>query len=228
MNSDKQKSKKQGGNAIIYVLLCLGLLAALTMYMADQNDQAGSESTADEETEIMATRVVGFAGVAKNVIDQMIMSGTDVASLDFIRPNTASYEAAPHINKVFHPGGGNLILDNAATPIFSGALITPARGWYFNAQTNIEWTPTTANDVMIVAYGIPSSVCQSLNKKIKNDVTVPVITGTFEDVLLTADDGGGGDSLDTTACAACVGYPSLCVSDSGATTFAYYSVIEAQ
>lgn len=227
MNSENHSRKKQSGNAMIYVILALALLAALTLAISNQNEEAGNDLSA-EQVEILTTKTLTYAGSAKNVIDQMTMSGTDPASLSFTRPNVPSYDTAPHINKVFHPEGGGLTYEAAQSNIFPGVVLNPARGWYINGETNIEWTPTAENDVMIVAYGLSSSICASINKKIKNDTTIPVVTGIFEDILLSAEDNGGGGVLDTTSCADCEGYPALCVSNVGASLFAYYNIILAQ
>ena len=212
---------------MIYIILALALLAGLTMVIARQNDQTGSQDLTYEKTEILTTKILGYVGSAKNVVDQMEMSGTNIASLSFVRPNQASFEVAPHINKVFHPEGGGLNYQDESADIFP-AVTTPVSGWYITGDKNIQWTPTTTNDVMAVAYGIAQSLCQNINKKITNATTIPVVTGTFKDVLLSANDGGGTGTLDTTSCAACDGRPSLCVSDSGATIFAYYNIISAQ
>lgn len=228
MNSSPSCINSQSGNAMIYIILSLALLGGLTMVIARQNDQTGSQDLSYEKTEILTNKLIGYVGSAKNVVDQMEMSGTNIASLSFVRPNQASFEVAPHINKVFHPEGGGLNYINESTDIFPAAT-TPTSAWYITGDKNIQWTPTTANDVMVVAYGISQTLCQNINKKITNATTIPVITGTFKDILLSTLDGGGAGTLNTTSCAACNGRPSLCVASTGGfPVYAYYSIISAQ
>lgn len=226
MNFETKRAKTQNGNALIYIILALALLAALTMVIAQQGDQ-DNDDLSYETKEVLTTKVIAYTGSAKNVIDQMVMSGTNSANLVFSHPNSPSFDNAPYADKVFHPQGGGLSYQIADTSIFPATTV-PASGWYINGETNIEWTPSSENDVMLVAYGISQSICENLNKKIKDDTTIPALTGTFKNILLSSEDGGGGDVLDTTSCAACDGYPALCVSDAGATIFAYYNIILAQ
>lgn len=226
MNSENHGSKKMRGSAMIYIILALALLGALTMVISRQNDQ--TQSTTYEETEILTTKLMGYVSSTKSVVDQMVMSGTPEASLNFVKPNVASYDTAPHADKVFHPEGGGLAFQAADTTLFPGTVSTPARGWYVTTNKNIQWTPTTANDIIVVAYGISQAVCQNINRKTRNATTIPAVVGTFKDILLSTSDGGGTDTLNLTSCAACDGSPSLCISDNLGTFFAYYSVIAAQ
>lgn len=211
---------------MIYIILALALLAGLTMVIAQQSGQ-DDDDLSYETKEILTTKILTYTGSAKNVIDQMVMSGSDPASLVFSHPNSPSFDTAPYTDKVFHPQGGGLSYQIADTNIFPAATV-PSSGWYMNGETNIEWTPSTQNDVMLVAYGVSQSLCENLNKKIKDDATIPALAGTFANILLSTEDGGGGDVLDTASCAACDGHPALCVSNAGATLFAYYNIILAQ
>jgi len=227
LNSDKHSTKHQSGNAMIYIILSLALLGGLTMVLSRQGDQTGAQDLTFEKSEILSGKIVSYGGSAKSVVDQMEMSGTAIDSISFTRPNLASFDTGVNYNKFFHPEGGGFKYEAPKTDIFPATTV-PASGWYISGNKNIEWTPTTANDVMIVAYGISQSLCASLNKKITGDITIPAITGTFKDILLSTEDGGGTDTLTAANCAGCNGKPTLCVSNSAVDIFAYYSVISAQ
>ena len=220
---------QQSGNAMIYILIALALLGALTMVLARGGSEGGSDLTADQ-AELMTTRMTATSGVAKNAVDQMMMSGTSVSSLNFVTPNVASYDTAPHYNKVFHPDGGGLSLEKDAK-LFTGTDTTPVPGWYMGRFNNIEWTPTAANDVVLAAHDISQAVCANINKKITGDGAIPVLLGTGDPATYFVNTSFGGPAnanLTTAICAACEGHPALCVSNTGATQFTYYSIISGQ
>ena len=77
MNSDKQsRGCSTAGNALLYILLALALLGLLTMALRSQSDQAGSENLEKEQAQLYATKMVAYAASIKNVVDQMLMTGT--------------------------------------------------------------------------------------------------------------------------------------------------------
>lgn len=227
LNSDKHGQGSSAGNALIYILLALALLAGLTMVISRGASTGGDDLNA-ERAELATTRITAFAGSAKNVIDQMMMSGSNINNLSFTRPNQASFDLGVNIHKVFHPSGGGLTLPDMSRDMFITANDTPLPGWYFSNEMNVEWTPTMANDLVLVAYRIPLSVCASINKKITGTTTIPALTVNMATIFVPVEFGGGGGSLNSTTCLACIGYPSLCVSNSTADLYSYYNIISAQ
>lgn len=214
------------GNALIYILLALALLAALTMALSRGAGTGGDDLAADQ-AELATTRMVAYAGSAKSVVDRMLMSGSQVPDLVLLRPNQAGFDAGSNIHKIYHPAGGGLAFKEPTSDIFVTAADTPAPGWYFTGEMNVEWTPSAADDLVFVAYRIHRSLCENINKKITGSADIPILTVTDETFLPTLDGGTPGD-LDTAACAECEGYPSLCVSNAAESNYSYYNVIEAQ
>lgn len=231
LNSDKQsRGCSTAGNALLYILLALALLGLLTMALRSQSDQAGSENLEKEQAQLYATKMVAYAASIKNVVDQMLMTGTLPANLIFLNPKEGGYDTAPHINKIFHPDGGGLTYEAATTPPFQGIEdLTNAGGWYVGRFSNVEWTPNTANDIIITAHRIDRSVCEYINRQITGTTDIPALTGETEAYLV--DDsyhGTGTADLTETVCADCEGYPALCVSNNGGTSFSYYNIISGQ
>ena len=239
---EKPLKTSMSGNAMIYILLALALLAGLTMVLSRGNDQAGDTLSSDQ-AELLTTRMTAYAGVAKNAVDQMMMSGTNINNLSFLRPNQDSFDDAPFINKLHHPEGGGLSLDSADDNLFTGAGTEPPPGWYIGRFNNIEWTPTTANDIVLAAHDISQAVCASINKKITGSTDIPALAGTGDPATYFIDsaingplDVGTGQptagvanaDLTIVECADCEGYPSLCVSGNAATQWTYYSIISGQ
>ena len=229
MNSDKHRPAGASGNAMIYILLALALLGALTMVLA-RGSGSGEDNLSAERAELATTRITAYAGSAKNVIDQMMMSGSAASDLDFIKPNHVSFDAGVDIHKVYHPAGGGLSFPEVTPDIFITATDAPVPGWYFSDELNVEWTPTAADDLVLVAYRINRDVCAKINQKITGSADIPDLGGGLAAVFLSAADGGGGVDLDTTvtSCPECEGYPSMCVSNNTGNGFAYYNIISAQ
>ena len=228
MNSDKQTLSGQRGNALIYVIIALALLGGLTMLLTKQGSE--SDDLSYETNELLVTKTVAFAATAKNTVDQMMMSGTQVGNLIYLRPDEAGFDTAPNYNKVFHPDGGGLTLPAVDSTVFTGTDTAPEPGWYMGRFNNIEWTPTGANDVLFVAYGINQSLCAAINKKIKNDASIPVVSGgTTEEFFVNTTYGGAANANFMEAnCTECEGFPSLCVANTGNADYTYYNIISAQ
>ena len=229
MNSDKHPGAGTNrGNAVIYVLLTLALLGALTALITRQGDQANGESLDTETTLLLTTKTMAYSGSVKGIVDQMTMSGTLANNLNIVRPNQTSFDTAPHINKIFHPDGGGMTFEPATDQLFEGMTATPAGGWYISKTSNIEWTPTTATDVVVTAYRILRPVCEEINFRITGSRTIPALSTSMASIFIDTADGGLGTSLTSANCPGCVGYPTLCVSNSGATNFSYYNIIVAR
>lgn len=231
MNSDKIGGAARAGNAMIYVLLALALLAALTVTLSRQAE-TGGDDLSQEQAELLALKVTSYAGSVKNTVDQLMMSGSQVTDIVYARPQDgASFDNPPHIHKVYHPGGGGLPFDPPERNIFSGTDTTPAGGWYLGRFNNIAWTPTGANDIVLAAHDIGRAVCERLNREITGSTTIPALGGTGDPAtyfIAQAQGGVANANLTATECAACNGLPALCVSNTAGTQWTYYSIISGQ
>lgn len=210
----------------MYVLLALALLGTLTMLLSDQGSE--NDDLSYERTKLMTAKVTAYAASGKHVVDQMMMTGTTLANIDYTRPGEATYDDAPYIHKIYHPDGGGLNYFVPTAPPFDGVADPYGNGWYFN-MVNVEWTQTTAPDLILTAYMIEEQICRQINRDITGSTTIPVLTNnslieTFLPFDLWA--GPSNTELDTTLCADCEGYPSMCVSDG--TSYAYYNIIAAR
>ncbi len=221
--------EKRRGNAMIYILLAIALLGGLTMTMMRGNETGGDDLSQDE-AELLATQVIAYAATTKQAVDQMIMSGTPVNSLNFILPNDPAFNTGSNIHKVFHPAGGGLNYKKADAKIFSNGQAPPAVGWYIEKFNNVEWTPTTENDVILTAYGISKKVCEAVNKKLLGSNTIlPFATANMRTSLISASLHPMGQTSFTAAnCPTCAEKPSACTIATDGTTHAFYSIIVAQ
>ncbi len=224
MNFGKSRSRRQSGNAMIYILLALGLLALLTASLMSQDSTGGDDISADK-VQFQTTQMLSYAAAAQNVIDQMVGTGADPGGIDFAFPNATSFDIAPYKNKLFHPQGGGLNYKTATIPPFVTSSSGTTEGWYVTLR-NVEWTPTTAADIVISAYNIPLEICQAINKKLTGSATVPALTVNSTRIYFT---NFNASNLTSAACPGCVGYPTLCVANFGGTgNPTLYSIINAR
>ncbi|MEM9469005.1 MAG: hypothetical protein AAF988_02475 [Pseudomonadota bacterium] len=206
----------ESGNAMIYVLLAIALFGILTATLSSQNEQADGQDLDDELVELYASELIEYSNAAKQVVDQMLITGSTIDDLDFVNPSSSAFDTAPHIHKIHHPQGGGLTYKSDSYPdAFWGYV--GRRGWEHITVTNVEWTESSANDIMLSFMDLNDEICQKINEKITGSSTVPTYTSgytanaLFREVVAVSH-----LDLDTAACAGCVGYSSLCVADPSA------------
>ncbi len=225
----RNSTHRQGerGNALIYVLIAIGLFAMLNFTLSRNTDTGEAGTLSDEKAEILTTQILDYATQTKSVIDQMLFSGTDVWDLTFERPGEAGYNTAPHFNKVHHPEGGGLTLAQLPAEAIAQNSTNPVAGWYIGRFNNVEWTDHTGDDVILVAHQINRAICEKINENATGSTDIPALSGvTLANVLI--DDqyhNGSNEDFDTAGCAACENYQALCVSDTAASRFSYYAVM---
>ena len=220
-----RKYNRCSGNALIYVLIGIALIGFLTVSMTNQADQASSQDISDEEAELYVLELLEYMNSAKNVISQMETTGTDFNEFDFMRPTDSNFNTAPNIHKVYHPEGGGLI----AEPIpdtnlpFLNDSGTTQEGWHFTNDINMEWTPSTADDLLISAYSVSQNICEQFNKKVVGNTTTPATASTHEDYILNNTD------FDTTYCTSgCENNPMLCVENDSGDGWSIYAILIAR
>lgn len=225
MTQTKQKRLNERGNAMIYVLIALALFGFLTVTLSRQNDQSDSQDISDEQAALYANELMQYASAAEQVIDQMRATGTDVDELDFVLPSEAAFNTGSHIHKVFHPQGGGLNYQREINEAYG--INGSDSFWYFQQTTNIEWTPTTANDAVISALRFERKVCEAINERITGSTDIPALTA---DLFNFFNDNGAAQlgDFEESDCPSCGNYPTLCVSNTAGTSFGFYSIIAAQ
>lgn len=214
---------RENGNAMVYVLIAIALFGFLTVALSRQNNQSDGQDLTDEIVSLFTNELINYTSSAQQVLDMMIMSGSDVSDLVFLTPGDAGFETGSHAHKVFHPAGGALKHEANYTADASNG---GSNDWWFQDNLNVEWTDTTAADVIITANDIKQSICENINRKITGNTTIPALTGDTEDIF--DPDNYTAGAFNSTNCAGCDGFVTLCVSNSAVDTFAYYSIIAAE
>jgi len=222
LNSDKSARPKQRGNALIYVLIGLGLLALLTAMITRQNND--NDDASDDQMKLNTTKLIGYALSAQGIVNQMLQSGSTVSSIDFVNPTSTGFDTAPYGQKFYHPEGGGFNYQAAQIPPFVASGIPTAEGWYITKR-NVEWTPTTATDIVMAAYSIDPAICKEINKRITGTAAPLLLTTNSTRIYLTDYNTS---AFSSASCPTCVGYPSACVANADGTYPTFYSILEAQ
>ncbi len=229
------KHKTESGNALIYVLVAIALFAALSMTLGRQTDTGEVGTVSDEKAELYATQLISYAAQAKQVVDQMIFSNTDINDINFILPGDAAFNTAPHIDKVFHPEGGGLVLGKIPAEIATSGGSGPPAGWYLGRFNNVDWTASTGMEVILVAYQIAKPVCERINEKVTGSKTIPTMTDSIKEVMIddaTTGFGAGANTDLTTGgggiCPSCNKIATLCVEDQAQNAYGFYSILADQ
>lgn len=213
------------GNAMIYVLLAIALFGVLTATLSGQNNDADGQDIDDEQIEFYASELLEYSAAAKSVIDQMLITGSTIDDLDFINPTSAAFDTPPHIHKVFHPSGGGLTYIEAPNENTLN-VVAGTGGWRWQNLTNVEWTPTASNDIMLSAFQISQAICAKINSKITGNETIPTVSNqigrVFSPSVLPNED------LTSSNCSGCDGYPALCVRNSAGNAYNFYTILAAR
>ena len=215
-------SPSEKGNALIYVLIAIALFAGLGFILSRQARNAGTTELDDAQRELYAMQLISYSAQAKSVIDQMLISGSDVDDLDFTKPNQSGFNTAPYAHKVHHPNGGGLSHATLPDSIKAQIASSPVAGWYLGRFNNVEWTKSTQNDVILTAYQITKSVCETINKKITGSSGIPALSGNMNQYIV---DTATNSDLTVSACSGCEGYSTLCVSNSAVSAYSFYTIV---
>ena len=216
------------GNAFVYILIAIALFGALTFALSGSQETASVGELNEGRATIAANEILSYAATAQNSIISLDRIGTNAASLDFVLPsNDTDFNAAPHVNKLFHPEGGGLAYKLLPRDAGVTAITTPEEGYYIGRFNNTEWTPTTAQDVMFSAYGINRQVCEELNYKITGSRTVPSMGNTTQTFVDTEYHSIANIDLMIADCATCDEKPALCVHGSG-NLYVFYNILVAR
>lgn len=234
MNTGKKISKRknnqntQSGNAMIYVLVVVALFAALSYLLARESDTSETSVIQGEKDEIFVNQIMQLPMQIQQGINQMSFTGTRPDQLDFVTVDDADFETGSHIHKVFHPQGGGISMPRLTEEMINEVSgESPAPGWYIGMFNDVEWTPSTNNDVIMVAHQITQSLCALINEKLTGSSTIPTLTDPINELLIDAASSTASSNSDftTTECAACENNLAMCVKDDDATLYSFYNII---
>lgn len=216
--------KNENGNVIFYILIAVGLLAALSYTVA--RSSRGTANVSAEQMSLSASEVVQFTNSLSNAVTQLRLRGCTEAEISFDNVVDAgtydnAFAPADESCDVFGVSGGGLGYNqNLSYLITSGYVITDVG--------------TSAPD-LIVDVTVSKSVCETLNDSLDIDNSgtegppSDAMIGAFAfDGSYAAIGGGANGQVDD---AQFVGKRAACRHDSGSgssAVFKYYKVLMAR
>lgn len=170
----KQKKKKPAcsdrGNALFLILIAVALFAALS-YAVTQSGRGGG--TVSRETALIAAaQITQSAAALKATVDRMLITGTQVADLQFHtgaiscdEPDASWPKCTSGADCVFAPEGGGAALPSFPANISDG--LAPVVLCLENPATNtwsMEGVGTAAPDSSLSIDNLSREVCAAINK----------------------------------------------------------------
>lgn len=224
-----RRGRGEGGNALIYVLVAIGLFAALTFTMARQEGTGELSTLSQDQARIYSTQLHTVSNQVKQAVDMMILSGMLPGSLEFAQRGEPEWEENVS-RQVFHPSGGGVVLPAIPAGVVRQVSTDPPAGWYLGRFNNADWTESEDDDVILVAHQINQEVCREINRTITGSPDIPVVSVNPANLFIDDDLHGGtnveitGDP-DTGNCPGCEEYPTLCVEGPGNDRWSFYTII---
>jgi hypothetical protein len=208
--------RNNNGNVLVYILVAIALLAALTYVISSDSRGNQTSQIDDARVKILASDLIRYVTTADMAVKQMTAFGTDFNQILFDLPSSGGFTTTPTL-QVYHPRGGGLTVFQANPNYFDTVGTT---GWQFQGNTNVGWSQTAATDLILSFINVNEQVCAQVNQQLYKDPTIPVTTVNFTDSFT---EGGTDADFIAAECAACANRKSFCISDG--TTRAFYSVI---
>lgn len=165
----------QRGNVLLYVLVAVALLAALSV--AISSSMRGDTAQVEEDrAEIIAGEIVEYSNTMSSAVAQLRLRGIAAENLcfddngwgtDFDYDHTA---CADNLNKIYHPSGAGLSWSRAPKEAMSRSdSITPDHLWHFYGDNEIAGVGTTCEeaecaDLILVVDELDEMVCWKINE----------------------------------------------------------------
>ena len=199
------------GNVLIYVLLAVALLAALTYSISNDNTGTQQNQLTAAQVKLLAGELINHATSAQMAVQQMTAFGVNYEDIKFDLPGTAGYNVDPTL-QIYHPRGGGVEISNVnsnSLDLFWNSTTDNWNKWYLSQNTNVEWTPSTQSDLIYSFGALTKETCEQINNQIYGDTFIPNVSpfswrAHFQN----------SSSLDFLAseCPECEGKKSMCIS----------------
>ena len=219
--SHTQQKRAQSGNALVYVLVAIALLAALS-FAVTQSWRGNASKLNEERARTYANEIIEFSNIISNAVVQLRLRGVPTSSLCFEDPSWPvgfDYDHAgctDDYNKIFSLAGAGINWQSAPREAMD-LPSNPDNLWHIYGDNEIENVGTTCGaascaELLLVVDELHMNVCKALNERL--NVTnpgdsIPADLGFSEtryigafDYNATIGDDAGGTPLEakTAAC----------------------------
>ncbi|MBI1301636.1 MAG: hypothetical protein GC137_08270 [Alphaproteobacteria bacterium] len=180
------KDKTESGTVLLYILLAVALLAALSYAVA--NTTRGSvQDLTDDRANILAVEIIEYANILTQAVTQVKLRGYSDREISFENTNAAGYINANCTEdecKIFHVDGGGLTLLEPPPNANDGT------DWLFAADQVLD-IGTTDSDLVAILRNLDQTVCEQINRRLHGTTTIQPEDGTANNTQFTGTYGSG-------------------------------------
>jgi len=203
-------------------MIGIALLAAL-IYTINRDGGGQKAGRLDgARVDLLASDLMQHAISAEMAVKQMTAFGVDYDQLLDDKPADVGYSTTPNL-QIYHPSGGGVDVFATQDSNLFDANSGQTRGWQWQNTKNVEWTPTTAIDLVYSFIDLNPDICAELNKRLLGNTTIPTSTVDFDDTFINNTTN---TDFVVAECADCEDMKAMCISDGS--TYAFYNIIGAR
>ena len=98
----------ESGNVLLYILIAVVLLSALT-FAVSQSNRGNVQQLSEDRARLLATEIVDYAEIISNAVAQLRLRGCSDTEISFENPIAAGYtNGTDTFCQIFHPDGGGI------------------------------------------------------------------------------------------------------------------------
>ncbi len=160
---NRSATQNEYGSIMIYILIAVGLLAALS-FAVSQSGRGSGGTVGAERQRLLATEILEYGEIISNTVAQLRLRGVPVNQLSFARPEDAGFDDQPEA-EIFNPAGGAAIYQ----PPPREAVNIIGQDYLFLAGNQVPGAGTTCvtadcADLVLAIPNVSEAVCLQINR----------------------------------------------------------------
>ncbi|PZP56441.1 MAG: hypothetical protein DI586_03670 [Micavibrio aeruginosavorus] len=157
--------KRQSGNVLFYILLCIALFAALG-YAFSRGGTGGAQAISDEKASLLADELIAQSSAIRDSVSKLRLKGIGDTNISFENSSVTGYTNAGCTQddcKVFAPNGGGMTWASPPPGANNGT------SWCYYGGAKITYVGTNNNltgaELLMVLPEVNEKVCEKINMK---------------------------------------------------------------
>ena len=217
-------NSRQQGNALFIVIIAIAVLGMIS-YAVMQASEQPTAIADDTARDAQIASMFAYASTTAGTLNQMVAAGADVntlySTLDTTAPTASGFSTGPFNTKLYHPMGGGLNYVTSSGPASSSNTVaTTYRINKASIVTDVGPTNATIGDILFTAIITNATACERINYMLTGSTAMPVMeAAAYQNMFVN----NVAVTLNGTSCADCVSKAQICVVDSNARGWGYYS-----
>ncbi len=175
----------QKGNILVYLLICVALLGALTYTVANSSRSTSAIHLTDSQAKTLATEILTYANHVQSAVSKLTLRGCTDTQINFENDTVSGYinASAPSDDScdLFAANAGSITwvtppigMNNGTPWFYTGAAVAHNSNGYTSSNSADD------ADLVMLLFGLPQNICEKINKNI-GITGVPVNDGTYGD-----------------------------------------------